>query len=53
MENFINLVIISLIAYLTASVLIDWYRGRYTDPEKFTRAYLQRLAERHPEWRNK
>lgn len=53
MGNFISSVIIDLIAYLATGLAIDWYRGRYTDPENFTMTYLSGLAERHPEWNNK
>lgn len=53
MFYFIFSVIIDTFAYLLASVLIDGFRGRYSNPEKFTKKYLAPLAKTHPEWKNK
>lgn len=53
MISFVISVIIDTTGYLMAGYFIDCYRGRYSDPEKYTMTYLSGKAKRHPEWENK
>lgn len=53
MVSFVTSVIIDTTGYLLMGYIIDCYRGRYTDPEKYTMKYLSGMAQRHPEWENK
>ena len=53
MVSFVTSVIIDTTAYLITGYIIDCYRGRYSDPEKYTMTYLSDIAKRHPEWENK
>jgi len=53
MVSFVTSVIIDTSGYLLMGYIIDCYRGRYSDPEKYTMTYLSDIAKRHPEWENK
>ena len=53
MAYLVSLIIIDTGGWLLGGLLIDWVRGRYSDPEGYTKKYLVRLAKRHPEWKNK